>query len=93
MGIMNNEGHDPQGFGNTAAYRSKPDKAIAARINTIIPGVAECADFGPAYNGEDYVTLTFRVPKDTPAIVGKWDLIPRGLGTFDWAVQKNPVED
>ncbi len=69
------------------------DKAIASRIDKVIPAVAERADFGPAYNGEDYVTLTFRVPKDTPAIVGKWDLTPRGIGTFDWAVQKNPVEE
>jgi hypothetical protein len=69
------------------------DKAIASRIDTVIPAVAERADFGPAYNGEDYVTLTFRVPKDTPAIVGKWDLTPRGKGTFDWAIQKNPVEE
>jgi hypothetical protein len=69
------------------------DKRIAERIDKTIPGVAERADFGPAYNGEDYVTLTFRVPKNTPAIVGKWDLTPRGAGTFDWAIQKNPVEE
>jgi hypothetical protein len=66
---------------------------IAERIDKPIPAVAESADFGPAYNGEDYVTLTFRVPKDTPAIVGKWDLTPRGIGTFDWAVQKHPAEE
>lgn len=66
---------------------------IAKRIDKPIPAVAECADFGPAYNGEDYVTLTFRVPKDTPAIVGKWELTPRGIGTFDWAVQKHPVQE
>jgi hypothetical protein len=69
------------------------DKAIETWIDKAIPAVAECADFGPAYSGEDYVTLTFRVPKDTPAIVGKWELTPRGIGTFDWAVQKNPPED
>ena len=57
-----------------------------------IPAVAECADFGPAHDGEDYVTLTFRVPKDTPAYVGIWDLTPRRAGTFDWAQTKNPVE-
>lgn len=54
-----------------------------------IPAVAERADFGPAFDGEDYVTLTFRVPKDTPAYCGRWDLRPRGAGTFDWAVTKN----
>jgi hypothetical protein len=69
------------------------DAEIAKRIDKPIPAVAESADFGPAYNGEDYVTLTFRVPKDTPAIVGKWDLTPRGIGTFDWAVQKHPVQE
>lgn len=68
-------------------------KDIAARIGKPIPAVAERADFGPAYNGEEYVTLTFRVPKDVPAIVGTWDLIPRGAGGFDWAVQKNPIEE
>ena len=58
-----------------------------------IPAVAERADFGPAYNGEDYVTLTFRVPKDTPALVGQWSLIHVGAGTFNWAVTKNPSDD
>ena len=69
------------------------NKEIEERLNKPIPAVAECADFGPAYNGEAYVTLTFRVPKDTPAIVGKWDLTPRGVGTFDWAVQMHPIDD
>lgn len=69
------------------------NREIAKYIDKPIPAIAECADFGPAHNGEDYVTLTFRVPKDTPAIVGKWDLTPRGVGTFDWAVQKNPQDE
>lgn len=58
-----------------------------------IPAVAERADFGPAYNGEAYVTLTFRVPKDTPAICGIFDITPRCPGTFDWAEQKHPIEE
>ena len=66
---------------------------IAKWIDKPIPAVAESADFGPAYNGEEYVTMTFRIPKDIPAIVGKWELTPRGVGTFDWAVQKNPDKD
>ena len=66
---------------------------IAERLNKPIPAVAERADFGPAYNGEDYVTMTFRIPKDIPAIVGIWELTPRGPGTFPWAIQKNPIED
>ena len=68
-------------------------KDVAERIDKPIPAVAERADFGPAYNGEEYVTMTFRVPKDTPAIVGKWELTPRGIGTPDWAVQKHPIEE
>lgn len=68
---------------------------IAKRLDKPIPTIAESADFGPAYNGEDYITLTFRVPKDTPAIVGTWDLTPRGgkATTFAWAIRKNPVEE
>lgn len=58
-----------------------------------IQAVAERADFGPAYDGEDYVTLTFRVPKDTPAIPGIWDLTPRRPGSFPWAEQKYPRAD
>lgn len=69
------------------------DKTFAERMNKPIPAIAECADFGPAYNGEDYVTLTFRVPKDTPALVGIFDIIPRGPGSFDWAKQKHPIEE
>lgn len=55
-----------------------------------IEAVAERADFGPAYDGEDYVTLTFRVRKDQDAVAGIWDLKPRCPGTFDWAVTKYP---
>lgn len=51
-----------------------------------IQAVAERADFGPAYDGENFITLTFRVPKNTPAYVGKFHLIPRGPGTFWWAI-------
>ena len=67
--------------------------SMSQYIDKAIPAVAESADFGPAYNGEAFVTLTFRVPKDTPAIAGTWDLIPRKPGTFDWAETKNePAE-
>lgn len=53
-----------------------------------ISAVAERADFGPAYHGEDFVTLTFRVPKNTGAIAGIWELTPVRPGTFDWAESK-----
>lgn len=55
-----------------------------------IEAVLERADFGPAYDGESYVTLTFRVPKDQGAIPGVWELIPRRSGTLDWAITKYP---
>jgi hypothetical protein len=58
-----------------------------------IPAVCESADFGPAVmEGESFVTLTFRVPKDTPALAGIWDLIPRRAGTFPWAESKAKAE-
>ncbi len=59
------------------------------KVPKTFPGVAERADFSAAYEGESYVTLTFRVPKDTPALAGIWDLTPRKRGTFDWATTKN----
>lgn len=54
--------------------------------------VIERADFGPAYAGEDFVTLTFRVPKDTPALVGVWELTHKRPGTFDWAASKTDYD-
>ena len=57
-----------------------------------IEAVAERADFGPAYDGEDYVTLTFRVRKDQQAIPGIWDLTPRCAGTLDWAITKDQAK-
>lgn len=60
---------------------------------TPVPAVAERADFGPAYNGEDYVTLTFRVPKDTPAMCGIFEITHISPGTFNWAKQQYPVEE
>jgi hypothetical protein len=55
-----------------------------------IEAVAERADFGPAYDGEDYVTMTFRIHKDQAAVPGIWDLTPRCRGTLDWARTKHP---
>ena len=54
----------------------------------IIEAVIERADFGPAYAGEDFVTLTFRVPKGVGAIAGIWELSPVRPGTFPWAESK-----
>ncbi len=58
-----------------------------------VRAVAERADFGPAYNGEDYVTLTFRVPKRTAALCGIFEITHLGPGTFPWAEQKHPIEE
>jgi hypothetical protein len=57
-----------------------------------IEAVVERADFGPAYAGEDFVTLTFRVPKDTGAIPGIWALTPLRPGTLDWAASKTDYD-
>jgi hypothetical protein len=57
-----------------------------------ILAVAERADFGPAYAGEDFVTLTFRVPKDTPAFAGVWELTPARPGGFVWAESKTDYD-
>lgn len=58
-----------------------------------IEAVIETADFGPYYDGEQYVTLTFRVPKDTSCLAGIWDLTPRGsipeLGRPPWSISKD----
>lgn len=55
-----------------------------------IEAVAESADFGPAYDGEDYITMTFRVHKDHAAVAGIWHLTPRRSGTLPWAITKYP---
>lgn len=41
-----------------------------------IPAVVESADFGPAYEGETFVLVTLRVPKDT--------LVRPGLYALKW---------
>lgn len=60
--------------------------------HSTIEAVAERADFGPAYAGEDFVTLTFRVPKDTRATPGIWELTPVRPGTLDWAASKTDYD-
>lgn len=60
--------------------------------HSTIQAVADRADFGPAYAGEDFVTLTFRVPKDTGAIPGIWELTPICAGTLGWAISKTDYD-
>lgn len=62
-------------------------------MNKTVEAVIERADFGPAYRGEEYVTLTFRVPKTQGAIPGIWELTPTAPGSRDWATQKFPELD
>lgn len=50
-----------------------------------IEDVIETADFGPFYDGKQYVTVTFRVPSDTLCPAGIWTLTPSRAETFDWA--------
>lgn len=74
-----------------AKYQSLiPPPDQAGRDPATIEAVADSADFGPAYDGEDFVTLTFRVRKDQQAISGIWHLSQRGAGTCEWAVKKYP---
>lgn len=54
-----------------------------------IPAVAESADFGPAYAGENFVTITLRVPKDTRVPAGIYELNYLCPGGFDWAQEKS----
>jgi hypothetical protein len=62
-------------------------------MENTIEGVAERADFGPAYKGEEYVTMTFRVPKNTVATPGVWELRPVKPGWPEWANEKFPSAD
>ncbi len=41
-----------------------------------VTGVIAEADFGPSYDGESFVTVTFRVPSDTRCPAGCWSLTP-----------------
>lgn len=63
----------------------------ATKVGAAIEAVADSADFEPAYRGEEWVTLTFRVQKSQAAIPGIWHLTPICPGTRDWAHTKFPA--
>ena len=50
-----------------------------------IKAVVDAADFSPAHDGEQFFTITFRVPADTKVVAGVYDLVPLGPGTPEWA--------
>lgn len=58
-----------------------------------IEAVAESANFCPAFHGQEYITLTFRVPKSQGVRPGIWELKAIGAGSRDWAIQKHPELD
>lgn len=60
-------------------------------MDKTIDAIIETADFGPAFAGNEYVTVTFRVHKDTRIVAGRWKLIPGDVGTFDWAAERFPT--
>lgn len=50
--------------------------------------VIESADFGPSYEGETFVTVTFRCPVTARFSAGIWHLSPQAPGMLDWAKEK-----
>lgn len=64
-----------------------------SNMDKTITAVIESADFDPSYKGEDYVTMTFRVPKETRIGAGIWTLthvrplLPEGQP--EWSVEKS----
>jgi len=51
--------------------------------------VIESADFGPAHEGETFVTVTFRCPVNARFPAGIWHLSPQSPGMPDWAKEKS----
>lgn len=58
-----------------------------------IEAVISTADFGPFYEGEKFVTVTFRVPADTRVPAGVWELKPMGPGRPEWSIAKSERKD
>lgn len=54
-----------------------------------IDAVMESADFGPAYEGESFVTLTLRAPKDVRIGPGVYTLEFKEIGKPAWAEAKD----
>jgi hypothetical protein len=54
-----------------------------------IDAVMESADFGPAYEGETFVTVTLRVPKDTRVGPGVHTIEFKEIGKPAWAEAKD----
>lgn len=54
-----------------------------------IDAVMESADFGPAYEGETFVTVTLRVPKDIRVGPGIHTIEFKEIGKPAWATAKD----
>ena len=54
-----------------------------------VTGVIAEADFAPYWEGEDFVTVTFRVPKDTQCPAGCWSLTPIVGEKPEWSRAKS----
>ena len=55
---------------------------------TTFAAVIESADFGPAQEGQTFVTATFRCPVDARFPAGIWHLSPVSAGMPDWAKEQ-----
>jgi predicted lysophospholipase L1 biosynthesis ABC-type transport system permease subunit len=51
----------------------------------VTDAVVQDADFGPAYDGETYITVTFRVPENTRILAGIWELRSVSVGRPEWS--------
>lgn len=51
--------------------------------------VMESADFGPAYEGESFVLVTLRVPRDTRVGPGVHTIEFKEIGKPAWATAKD----
>lgn len=56
---------------------------------TPIAAVAESADFGPAYEGESFVTVTLRVPRDVHFGAGLYSLEWKSIEKPAWSAAKD----
>lgn len=57
-----------------------------------IEAVAESADFGPAHEGESFVTVTLRIPKDVRFGAGIYSLEFKAIGKPAWAQAKDEAQ-
>lgn len=54
-----------------------------------IEAVIESADFGPAYEGESFVLVTLRVPRDLRVRPGTYDMEWKAIERPAWSLPKD----